>query len=615
MQDRHGSDRQGQSHKPPQNGRRAQDLARTLIGMDGRSYPSYKQLHGTHELGDLAVAIDHVQSDPYAPPSRVCVLVDAEDAALPQDLLETADDRIAVGDFLTRRFAAQLRAAGADRDIRIDEPGQQVLARSSVLLTPDRVEVRLEVALPAAGRRIKGRAAARILTELLPEVARAALFHGEFDAPTRDALRAHVVLLRDQEHLRASLRERGLIAFVGEGAILPRRSGDSDLPLETRLGAVPFAVPESLRAEFALPSGRTVTGMGIPEGVTVIVGGGYHGKSTLLRAVERGVYPHIAGDGREWVLTRPDAVSIRAEDGRAVTGVDISPFITNLPTGTDTRAFSTTNASGSTSQAANLVEAVEAGASALLIDEDTSATNFMIRDERMRRLIPANREPITPFVDRIRPLYEERGVSTVLVAGGSGAFFDVADHVIALDEYVPRDVTAQARALAADDAGAAAAGGPVFAAAVSRVPARGGLGRGEEQGPDAAGRGAQHRGGRGPAGRGAGGSGRGKGPKPARARGLGQIQYGTETIELGAVVQLVDPSQTEAIARALDVLSRELDGETSLAEALDALERRFDAEGLDWLSPHRGHPGRLARPRRHELLAAVGRYRRLKLAD
>ncbi|WP_035281572.1 ABC-ATPase domain-containing protein [Brevibacterium album] len=637
MQDTHGSDR------------RPQDLARTLIGMDGRSYSSYKQLVGTHDLGDCGLAVDHVQSDPYAPPSRMCVLVDAEDADLPQDLLETAGDRIAVGDFLTRRFAAELRAAGAERDIRIDAPGQQVLERSSVLLTPDRAEVRLEVALPAAGRRIKGRAAARILTEVLPQVARAALLHRGFDARTREALRAHVVLLRDQEHLRASLRDRGLIAFVGEGAILPRRSGDSDLPLESRLGAVPFTSPDSLRTEFALPSGGSVSGMGVPEGVTVIVGGGYHGKSTVLRALERGVYPHIAGDGREWVVTRADAVAIRAEDGRAVTGVDISPFISNLPTGTDTCSFSTTNASGSTSQAANLAEAVEAGASALLIDEDTSATNFMIRDDRMRRLIPAEREPITPFVERIRPLYEERGVSTVLVAGGSGAFFEVADHVIALHEYVPADVTAQAHAIAEESlaargegsargeggepsaetavGGAAAgaeanagartgtetgsqAGARVFAEAVSRVPAAGGLGRAEDEGGPERGGGRGGQGGRGKGGR--GGSG-GRGPKPARARGLGEIQYGAETIELSAVTQLVDRSQTEAIARALDVLARELDGRTSIAEALDALERRLDEEGLDWLSPHRGHPGRLARPRRHELLAAVGRFRGLHL--
>lgn len=71
--------------------------------------------------------------------------------------------------------------------------------------------------------------------------------------------------------------------------------------------------------------------MGIPEGVTLIVGGGFHGKSTLLQALERGVYHHIAGDGREMVITRQDAVKVRAEDGRNIEKVNISAFINNLP--------------------------------------------------------------------------------------------------------------------------------------------------------------------------------------------------------------------------------------------------------------------------------------------
>ena len=319
--------------------------------------------------------------------------------------------------------------------------------------------------------------------------------------------------------------------------------------------------------------------MGVPEGVTVIVGGGYHGKSTLLRAIERAVYPHIGGDGREWVITRPDAVTIRAEDGRAVTGVDISPFITNLPSGTDTRCFSTTNASGSTSQAANLVEAIEAGASTLLIDEDTSATNFMIRDERMRALIPAAQEPITPFVDRVRPLYGELGTSTILVAGGSGAFFEVADHVIAINRYVPVDVTERAHEIAAALSPTEAtevftgmrAGRP---GAVSLPP-----------------------------------SGTGK---PAKARSRTRIQYGRDDIDLAAVPQLVDAAQTQAIAHVLDRIGDLLDDRAGIPERIDELLHRIDEEGLDWLSPHRGHPGHLARPRRHEILAAINRHRGLR---
>src|SRR5699024_6078975 len=158
----------------------------------------------------------------------------------------------------------------------------------------------------------------------------------------------------------------------------------SDKPLQD---AVPFHSPGSLETEIELPSGNVARGMGIPEGISLIGGGGYHGKSTLLEALELGVYHHIAGDGREMVLTGPDAVKSRAEDGRSVQGVDIGPFINNLPGGKDTRRFSTPNASGSTSQAANVMEALEAESTLMLIDEDTSATNFMIRDARMQKLI------------------------------------------------------------------------------------------------------------------------------------------------------------------------------------------------------------------------------------
>ncbi|MGP9603878.1 MULTISPECIES: ABC-ATPase domain-containing protein [unclassified Brachybacterium] len=554
-------------------------LTRTLTTIDSRGYGTYKQLKGSYDLGVCRLVVDHVQVDPYAPPSLMRLIVDRADADLPEDLLSDHRGRVAVTDFLARAIADA--AATLGEGVSTGAPGQEVLERTSVALALEGVEARLAVPLPAAGRRIRGRQAARLLTEHLPHLARAALLHTSLDA---EALRDHVALHRDQEALRDQLAARGLVAFVGDGAILPRRAGDSDLPLTG--GAVPFQSPDSLRVSFDLPSGRSVSGMGVPDGVTVIVGGGYHGKSTLLRALAKGVYPHRSGDGREWVITRNDAAAIRAEDGRAVTGVDISPFLTGLPSGTDTRAFSTTNASGSTSQAASLVEAVDAGASALLIDEDTAATNMMFRDERMRALVPAEREPITPLVDRVRPLLSERGVSTVLVAGGSAAFLDVADHVIVLDEYIPRDVTAQARALAEERAPAPTA--DVFAAARPRIPAPGTL-----RPPGT--------------------------KKPATARGRDTIRIGHEHLDLAAVSQLVDAAQTQAIAHALDRLAELLDqpgpgaAPLTLEQAITTLCERIDAEGLDVLSPHRGHPGHLARPRPLELHAAVNRWRGLRL--
>ncbi|MGP6173582.1 ABC-ATPase domain-containing protein [Corynebacterium sp. A21] len=539
-------------------------LAETLDSIDGRGYSGYQRIRGRHRLRGCELSVDHIQADPYAPPSKIRLFLDHD---LPADLMDTAPKRVAVGDFLARAVAREL-----GRDFSIGSLQQQVLPRTAVLIGAG-VEVRLTVALPAAGRRVKGRLAQQLLCEELPEVA------ARLRRLDQRALRAHVELYLDQRDLRSQLLAGNLVAFVGEGAILPRESGDSDLPLDD---AEPFRSPASLRVSFRLPSGREVSGMGVPEGITVIIGGGYHGKSTLLRAMERGVYPHIAGDGREWVITRPDAVSIRAEDGRPVTGVDISPFITGLPGGTDTTCFSTTNASGSTSQAANLMEALEAGTSLLLIDEDTSATNFMIRDRRMRALIPADREPITPFIDRVSELRDQRGTSSILVSGGSGDFFDVADRVIAMDAYLPSEVTSQAREIAAQYPAASSAASPVDFAAAPRVPVSASLQPADKR-------------------------------KPARARGGDTLQYGKSNIDLSALSQLVDPAQTEAIALALEKIAAAADNRASTGELVAQLYQSIEREGLDWLSSRRGHPGLYSLPRPQEVLAALNRFRGLRI--
>ena len=575
---------------------RQSNLASTLHNLDGRSYGNLKQIRGRYTFGPVTVFIDRVQADPFASPSKVRVRVDRADAKFPLDLTTDRADRIAAADCLLRA-GNEVLANINQRALILGHPGQEILERTNILIDDAGFEARLLVNLPARGRRILGHQAADILTRDLPEFAeRLFLFDrwsdapagrgGNTPAPSAKGLADHVQLHRDQLELRSHLGEAGLIGFVGNGAILPRKSGDSDLPMKSS-DAVVFTSPPELEHTVELSSGRTVTGVGIPRGVTVIVGGGYHGKSTILRALERGVYPHIAGDGREWVISDPTATSIRAEDGRAVTGDDISAFINNLPSGSDTRFFSTTNASGSTSQAANLVEAIEAGAKTLLIDEDTSATNFMIRDDRMRALIPAEREPITPFVSRVRPLLTERGVSTLLVAGGSSAFFEVADHVIALDAYVPADVTARARELvgAEDGAGPSAeASDAVFAAAPARVPTAGALRPSSKT-------------------------------KSAKAKGLDTVQFGRSFIDLAALSQLIDGQQTGAIAEALEYLAEIFDGTTSITEALTEIDAMLDAQGIDGITGHRAHPGHLARPRTQEIAAALNRFRGLRLVD
>lgn len=559
------------------------DLFSRTKSLDGAGYGAYKKLKGAYSEPDLTVSIDRVQADPYASPSKVRLILPMKTAGIPQHLVDDVTGRVAVADFLARRIQA---APHRPRNVHIGDIGQQILERTHVLVIPDRVEARLLVGLPAKGRRILGRQAAHLLADDLPYIADDCLRHDRFDPADVRALEEHVALLRDQEALRAQLKSRKLVAFVGNGAILPRAAGDSDRPLAANQ-ATAFETPESLSQTFELPSGRTVTGMGIPEGLTVIVGGGYHGKSTLLRALEHGIYPHVAGDGREWVISRADVASVRAEDGRPITGDDISPFITNLPTGADTRHFTTTNASGSTSQAANVVEAHAAGASALLIDEDTSATNFMIRDRLMQRLVPNDKEPITPFVQRVRSLYDATSVSTVLIAGGSGAYLRLADTVIAMDSYRPSEVTSRAHEIAGDtgNTGDTESGGELAQNRFHHVTAQRVLARGTLNSR-----------------------------KPPKPRGLSTISVDRSDIDLSAVGQLVASSQTAAIAAALAWLSKNADGQTPLVDLVARLERQITEKSLAVLAPGRDHPGHLSRPRGAEILAAANRYRELKLA-
>jgi predicted ABC-class ATPase len=572
------------------------ELRDILRRIDGRSYASYRDLSGSFRLGALELSIDHVQPDPFAPPSRLRLRVPMEEARFAPALFEGRVRRIALEDVLARALAEAIgrrgRGAGEGKSgvIQVDAGGQEVLERTAVAVRPDFVEARLSVGLPAEGRRVLGWDASKLLCEEIRQVGRMALRAAALPA---GEVEAFVACVEDQEHLRGQLRARGLVAFLADGSCLPRESGASDRPLAE--GAALLRAPDSLRVELPLPprggAARTAVGLGIPEGVTLIAGGGYHGKSTLLRALERGVYAHIPGDGRDAVVTRSDAVKIRAEDGRRVERVDVSAFIGRLPGSRSADAFSTEDASGSTSQAAAIVEALEAGSRLLLLDEDTSATNFMVRDARMQALIPKEHEPITPFVDRVRELAEGSGVSTVLVMGGSGDYLDVADTVIEMRDWQPHDVTEAARAVArAHPTGRRPERAAPFSLPAPRAPLPGSL--------DAS-----------------------KGRREVRiaVRGPDHLEFGVERVDLRAVEQLVDPSQTRAVGHALEVARRRwIDGQTGIPELLDALEALFDERGLEGLDPlsERGprHPGDFARPRRYEIAAALNRLRSVRMA-
>lgn len=443
------------------------DLKNLLARIDRRGYPAYKDTRGAYQFPGYVLSIDHVQGDPFAAPSKLSIHVSGKTAGFPRALYETRCRRLALQDELTRqfgrraaRFSFQAKGSGQSGLISVSRCGPEVLERTACRLDPERGDVllRLEVGFPANGRTINARELEKILFDFLPRCVQETLCCSGLDGRR---LRAVAQLADDQQYIRQKLPELGLCAFVADGSILPRESGVSSRPMK---GAVPFRAPRELAVTLDLPNRGKITGMGIPRGITLIVGGGYHGKSTLLKALELGVYDHVAGDGREYVITDRTAVKIRAEDGRSIRRTDISMFINGLPNGKDTVSFETEDASGSTSQAANVVESLEAGTSLLLIDEDTSATNFMVRDELMQRVISRDMEPITPFLERVRELYDHWGVSTVLVAGSSGAYFHAADRVIQMDRYEPRDVTALAKREAAafppPCRGAGAGGGP-----------------------------------------------------------------------------------------------------------------------------------------------------------
>ncbi len=426
------------------------DLRTLLRSVDHKSYPAYKSLGGSWQFPLYALVIDHVQGDPFASPSALHTEIPLARAGFPEAYYKKDCMRIALQDFLTRQLAKQFetynfKAKGSGKSglLSISRCGQEVLERSACQITADKLIVRFHVGFPAFGRTINAGELEKILFEFLPRCMENSLFYQKLD---KQKVQQTVFLAEDQEEIRRLLREKNLVAFLANGSVLPRKSGISELPMKD---CVPFTSPESMEQTLMLPHHGNITGMAIPQGITLIVGGGYHGKSTLLEAIQSGIYNHIAGDGREYVITDDTAVKLRAEDGRCVRNVDISLFINDLPNGKDTTVFSTEDASGSTSQAAAVVESIEAGARLFLIDEDTSATNFMVRDDFMQQVISRKKEPITPFIERVGDLYKKTGVSTIMVAGSSGAFFYVADHILQMDCYHTRDITASVKELCA----------------------------------------------------------------------------------------------------------------------------------------------------------------------
>ena len=567
------------------------DLRKLLLSIDHRGYPAYKDTRGKWSYGNYILSIDHVQGDPFASPSNVSVIVPGRVARFPREYTAPGHRLITLQDMLLRLFDREIRGRERRRDgsgksglIDVSRPRQEVLERTACRVDPDSgdVTVRFEIGFPANGRSINARPLIQILEEFLPAAVSSSLLYQNIDH--RKLLDA-INLSDDQAYIRGVLNQNGLCAFVGDGSVLPRVSGVSSLPMKD---AVPFVSPEALAVSLTLPHAGTMRGMGVRKGVTLIVGGGYHGKSTLLSALEKGVYDHIRGDGREYVITDESAVKVRAEDGRSITNVDISLFIRDLPNGKDTAGFSTEDASGSTSQAANVIESVQAGAKLLLIDEDTSATNFMVRDELMARVVSGDKEPITPFISRIRDLYEEAGVSTILVAGSSGAFFHVADTVIQMDRYIPVEITERAKAAASGpDFAPVSASAGVYRASGFRLPSA---------------------------------------PRiPSKNKALlreGRIKtkvlsnnsflLAHDELDLRGLEQLVDREQAAALALVLKYMELHLiDGQTPFDEVVDRMLALIDSRGLEEVFDGSVIRCGLAGVRKAEIAGMLNRYRKL----
>ena len=577
----------------------SEELRQQLRSINRKSYPAYKGLKGLYHFGNYILSIDHVQGDPFASPSHVSIQISHRDAGFPVEYYKDTLTGTTLCDYLTRQFEKQVsqysfRAKGSGKSglLTVSHCGQEILSRTACEITEKGITARFFVGFPANGRTINATELEKIFFDFLPVCIQKSFFYSSFNAKE---LQNYIELAEDQKFIRQTLPAKNLCAFIADGSILPRESGISSRPMKA---SVPFTSPDSLRISINLPHKGKITGMGISKGITLIVGGGYHGKSTLLNALELGVYNHIPGDGREYVITDATAVKLRSEDGRFIKDVDISMFINDLPNKKDTRCFSTLDASGSTSQAAGIVESMEAGSHLFLLDEDTSATNFMVRDAFMQQVIQREKEPITPFLERAEDLYKKAGISTILVAGSSGAFFHIADTIIQMDNYVPKDITASVKKLCSQY--------PLPAVSVTdfqlphshRIMSRPAESskrlihnsRGNHSDSGAA--------------------------KPERLKtrisGTDGFSLGRQEIDLRYTEQLIDAEQTAALGLLLKYAVEHLaDGRRTLPEIVQFLWKNLSLHGLSFFTENQKISCGYATPRIQEIYACLNRYRGL----
>lgn len=567
----------------------SEDLRNSLHLINRKSYPAYKSLAGSYNFGKYVLNIEHVQGDPFASPSRLSINVSHKISAFPSEFYAVKWNKTALEDYLIRsfhkqidKFCFQAKGSGKSGIITVSRCNQEILERTACEIISEGIIIRFEVGFPANGRTINSPELEKILFDYIPVCVENSLFY--IKIPKKE-IEDVIFLAEDRHYIREEIKKLDLVAFIADGAILPRESGVSDKPL---IDGIPFISPEEMAVTLNLPHRGKLRGMGIKKGITLIVGGGYHGKSTLLKALERGVYDHISGDGREYVITDETALKLRAEDGRKITNTDISLFINNLPNEKDTKSFSTLDASGSTSQAANIVEGIEAGSKLFLIDEDTSATNFMVRDELMQKIVAREKEPITPFLERARDLYEKAGISTILVVGSCGSYFYIADKIIQMDSYKAIDITENTKKFLTDYPS------PITSAPDFHLPdtkrfinLSGSVQKRKTY--------------------------RGNGYIEERLKikrmGKTAFSIGKENMDLRYLEQLVDEEQTQTLAYLLRFAKENYgDSKSDIVSIVKTLENILNEKGLAGICDKGNVPSGLAMPRVQEIFGCFNRY-------
>ena len=560
------------------------NLKQTLASIDNQDYVNYQSLLGSYDFPLFKLIIHQIPKDPFAPPHTGLyrIQVQRSDERIINLTLTSKVQEIAFTDFLARGFynacekiSKGIRGTGYSGLITINQPGQAILERNNVVITDEFIEVRCFLGMPGNGRIVTSAIAGQMFFTELTEIVEASLLKQNID---EEALQRHIETAEDADYLRNQLDSLGLIAFIANDSILPRASGISDKPMLEQ-SAIPFIAPESLIKEIELPHAGRIKGLPIHKGVTLITGGGYHGKSTLLNTLETGIYNHIPGDGREFCVSNMQTTKLRAYSGRHVVKTDISPFISNLPFHQDTTSFSTENASGSTSQAVNISEAIEVGTQVILLDEDTCATNFMIRDSKMQQLVNKEDEPITTYIDRVKQLHLENKISTILVLGGVGDYFDVSDQVIQMINYQPFDMTSKAHKIAAESPAKRQTENQISRIHIhNRIPLADSINPINEHGKFS-----------------------------IFAKDVHRLNFGKSETDLTDVEQLMELSQTKAIGFAIEYAKKYMNKKMTLREVVERVVSDIEDNGLDVISNKLS--GHFAGFRKFELVFAINRLR------